>query len=106
MWLLGCLLAVARVWQSAAASAGPWVSHLALDHCLDDRYLNFHTFLGWMVTAANVANALVAAVCLVFVVRRDSVAVPTAACVCGQGSAHVTAQAWNERNARSTCCRG
>ena len=50
-------------------SAGPWVSHLALDHCLDDRYLNFHTFLGWMVTAANVANALVAAVCLVFVVR-------------------------------------
>ncbi|KAK9834018.1 hypothetical protein WJX81_003396 [Elliptochloris bilobata] len=49
---------------------GPWVSRLALEHCLDDRYLNFHSFLGWMVTAANVANALVAAVCLVFVVGR------------------------------------
>jgi len=36
---------------------------------VDDSYLNFHSFLGWMVATANTANALVAAFCLVLVVR-------------------------------------
>jgi len=41
---------------------------------VDDSYLNFHSFLGWMVATANTANALVAAFCLVLVVRPGALA--------------------------------
>lgn len=85
--LPSCLLIVMRAWQTVNVAPGPWVSHLALDHCLDDRYLNFHTFLGWMVTAANVANALVAAVCLVFVVCLRLCGLSHCGFACGQGYA-------------------
>jgi len=50
------------------------VTRLSLEHCVDDSYLNFHSFLGWMVATANTANALVAAFCLVLVVRPGALA--------------------------------
>ena len=42
---------------------------LSLHHVLDWRWISFHSFTGWMVILANVANSIAAAAWLVVVVR-------------------------------------
>ena len=50
-------------------AAGPYVSHLSVQHFFDDTAMEFHSFTGWMVVVTNLVNSIAAAVVLMFVVR-------------------------------------